>query len=107
MRLSRRAAALVTLACAAIGALMLTASAGSATQTQRYDISKLAGKFMPVTVVDRFQHFVGFFQRVRLDGIERLLAIPRATAGRAQPFHDLHRSFEAFSSSGHAALQCK
>jgi hypothetical protein len=71
-------------------------------QHLQQQISKLAGKFMPVTVVNRFQHFVGFFQRVRLDGIERLLAIPRATAGRAQPFHDFHRSFEAFSSIGHA-----
>src|SRR5205823_5344204 len=44
MGLKRRTVASVTLACAAIGALMLTASAGSATQTQRYDISTLAGK---------------------------------------------------------------
>src|SRR5258708_12179986 len=51
-------------------------------------IAKVAGEFLPVAIVDRFQHFIGFFHRIALNGIEGLLAVPGAAAGGAQTFHD-------------------
>ena len=45
-------------------------------------VPKLAGQLIPVARVDGFDHLVGFFQRVGLDGVEGLLAVPRASAGR-------------------------
>lgn len=37
-----------------------------------------------VVGVDRFEEFVSLFERVRLDGRHRLLAVPRAAVGRAK-----------------------
>ena len=77
MRLSRRAAALVTLACAAIGALMLTASAGSATQTQRYDISTLAGKVASLHGTAGLQiRFSAFIEQEAADSAAPPVATP-------------------------------
>ena len=53
---------------------------------------------LPIPRVDRVHHFVGFFEQVRLDGVEVLFAIPRAAAGRAQPRHDLDQPRERGSS---------
>ena len=64
-------------------------------------VAKFTGKFLPVAIVDRFQNFVGFFQRVGLDGIECLLAIPRAASRSSQTLHDGDCAFETFASSGH------
>ena len=44
-------------------------------------VAEFAGKFVPVAIVDRFEDFVGLFQRVGLDGVEGLLAIPGAAPG--------------------------
>src|SRR5205823_11575491 len=77
MRLSRRAAALVTLACAVIGALMLTASAGSATQTQRYDISTLAGKVASLHGTAGLQiRFSAFIEQEATDSAAPPVATP-------------------------------
>src|SRR5579864_2254229 len=60
-------------------------------------ITKLAAKFIPIAIVDRFEDFISFLKRVWLDGIERLLAVPRAAAGAAQLRHDGNRSLEEFA----------
>ncbi len=67
-------------------------------------VTKFPGEFGPVTIVDGFQNFVGFFQRVRLDGVESLFLIPRTAPGGAEALHDGYRFLEAFSRGrGHAA----
>src|SRR5215813_901078 len=52
------------------------------------EIAQFAAQFIPVAFVDRLENFIGFFQRVRFDGVEGLLAIPRAASGGAQPGHN-------------------
>jgi hypothetical protein len=64
-------------------------------------IAKFAGKFVPVAMIDRFENLVSFFQRIRLDRIESLLAIPRAAAGSPQALHNSDRAFETFTRRGH------
>jgi len=49
---------------------------------------------------------VGLFQRVGLNGVEGLFAIPRASARSPQSRHDLNRSLESFACGGHP-VQCK
>ena len=66
-------------------------------------VAKFAGKFLPVAIVDGFENFVSLFQRVRLDGIESLLAIPGATPGSPQAFHDSDCAFETFAGRRHLA----
>ena len=51
-------------------------------------IAKLFGKMVEVTALDGVEDLVDLFQRVFANGIEGLLAIPRAAAGSAQPSHD-------------------
>ena len=64
-------------------------------------VAKLAGQLVPVARVDGLQHFVGFFQRVGLDGVEGLLAVPGTSAGAAQPRHDGHGALKSFACGGH------
>ena len=51
-------------------------------------IAKLFGKMVEVAALDGVEDLVDLFQRVFANGIEGLLAIPRAAAGSAQPGHD-------------------
>ena len=52
-------------------------------------VAQFFGELVPVAAVDGVEHFVGLFERVGLDGVEGLLAVPRTAAGRAQAGHDL------------------
>ena len=77
MGLSRRAVASATLACAVVGALMLTASAGSATGTQRYDISTLAGKVASLNGTAGLQiRFSAFIEQEAADSAAPPVATP-------------------------------
>src|SRR5579864_1952020 len=68
-------------------------------------ITEFARKLVPIAIVDRFENFVGLFQGVGLNGVEGLLAIPRASARSAQLRHDRDGTLEAFSSCrGHRFL---
>ena len=62
------------------------------------EVSQFARELIPITIVDRFVDFVSFFVRVRLDGIEGLLAIPGTPTWRAQAGHYLNCALEAFAS---------
>jgi len=64
-------------------------------------VAEFARKFLPIAIVDGFQHFVGFFERVGLDGVESLLAIPGAASRGPQPLHDSDRTFKSFAGGGH------
>ncbi len=44
-------------------------------------VAEFAGQFVPVAIIDGFEDFIGFFQRVGFDGIEGLLAIPGTPPG--------------------------
>jgi hypothetical protein len=54
----------------------------------QHEVAQFLCQIVPRAPVDGIEHFVSFFQRVRLDGVEGLFAIPRATARRAQAGHD-------------------
>ena len=66
-------------------------------------IAEFSRKLVPVAIIDGFEHFISFFERVGLDGIEGLLAIPRATPRSPQALHDGDCAFETFAGSGHLA----
>ena len=59
------------------------------------EIAQFVGEAVPIAGVDGVHHFIGFFEEIRLDGVEVLFAIPRAAAGRAQPRHDFDQTREA------------
>ncbi len=71
------------------------------------EVAEFAGEFLPIAIVDGFEDFVGFFERVGFDRVERLLAVPGTAAGTAQPGHDRHCAFEAISGARHAYKHCK
>ena len=64
-------------------------------------VAEFAGKFLPVTIVDGFENFVGFLKRVGLDGIEGLFAVPGTASGGPQSRHDGDCAFKTFAGSGH------
>ncbi len=54
-------------------------------------VAELVLQLRPGATLDGVKDLVGLLQRVRLDGVEGLLAIPRTTAGSAQAGHDRRR----------------
>ena len=64
-------------------------------------VAELAGQLVPIARVDGFDHLVGFFQGVGLDGVEGLLAVPGTSARAAQPRHDRYGALESFAGGGH------
>ena len=50
-------------------------------------------------MVDGVHHLVGLFQQEGLDGVEGLLAVPRAAARAAQAGHDLDQLLKLFTGS--------
>jgi len=54
------------------------------------EVPELLAEERIVGGVDRLQHLVGFLDEVRLEGVVRLLAVPRAAPRSAQPLHDRH-----------------
>src|SRR5277367_6237220 len=67
-------------------------------------IAKLTGQFIPVAIVDSFQNFVGFLDGVRLDGVEGLLAVPRASSRSPEARHDRNCSLETLPGSRHGTI---
>ena len=63
--------------------------------------AQFGAEVVPVPPVDRVQHFVGLFERIGLDGIERLLTIPGAASGSPQALHDGDCAFETFAGCRH------
>ena len=61
-------------------------------------VAELLGELLPIARVDCVEDLVGFFEQVRLDGIEGLFAVPRAAAGSPQPRHDFHQPGKACGS---------
>ncbi len=49
----------------------------------QHQIAQLFSQTAPIAPVDRVQHFIGLFQKIRFDGVEALFAIPRASPGSA------------------------
>ena len=68
-------------------------------QDLQKQIAQLPAKFVPIAGVDGLQHFVGFFQRVGLDGVEGLLAIPGTAARGSQARHDGDGALESLACS--------
>ncbi len=60
-------------------------------QHLQQQVAQLLGQMRKVAPLDGVEDLVGLFQRVFANGIEGLLAVPRAAARRAQPRHDGHR----------------
>ena len=54
----------------------------------QHEVAQLVAQARPSRGVDGIQHFIGLFERVRLDGVEGLFAIPGAAVRRAQPGHE-------------------
>ena len=57
-------------------------------------VADLAAQRVVIGAVDRVEHLVGFFEHERPQRLNRLLAIPRAAAGPAQPRHDVDEALE-------------
>lgn len=51
-------------------------------------VAEFFGEMRKIAALDGVEHLVGFFERVLANGVEALLAIPRAAAGRAQARHN-------------------
>ena len=66
----------------------------------QHEVAQFLGQPGPIAIVDRFQHLVGFFDGVRLDGIKRLFAVPRATSRSSQFGHDLDELLKALTGCG-------
>ncbi len=60
-------------------------------QHLQQQVAQFLGKVRKIAALDGVEDFVGLFQRVFPDGVERLLAIPGASVRGAQPGHDAHR----------------
>jgi hypothetical protein len=60
-------------------------------QHLQQQVAQFLGQVRPVAPLDGVEDLVGLFQRVFANGIEGLLAVPRAAAGSAQPRHDRDR----------------
>ncbi len=67
----------------------------------QHEVAQLLGEFVPVALIDGVEDLVGLFERVGLDGVEGLVAIPRAAAGRAQLRHQLNEALEFLSGGFH------
>src|SRR6266404_102942 len=63
----------------------------------KQQVAKLPDQLLVVAFVDGFHHFVGFFEHQRLEAFVCLLAVPRATARRAQPCDQLHKLGKLFT----------
>jgi Domain of unknown function (DUF1844) len=57
-------------------------------------VSELFPERPVIVPVDRLEYLVGFLEHVWLEGVDRLLAIPRAAVGRAQPRDNLDEAKE-------------
>ncbi len=57
-------------------------------------IADLAAQRVVILAVDGVEHLVGFLEHERPQGLNRLLAIPRAAAGPAQAAHDVDEALE-------------
>ena len=58
-------------------------------------VAQLTAQVVEILSRNRVQHFVGLFQRVRRNGGESLLFIPRAAVFRiAQTFHDAKQAVD-------------
>ena len=60
-------------------------------QHLQQQVAEFFGKMRKVAALDGVEDFVGLFQRVFANGVEGLLAVPRAAAGSAKARHDGHR----------------
>src|SRR5579859_281728 len=71
------------------------------------EVAEFARKFMPVTIVNGLENLISLFERIRLDGIKGLFAVPRASARTTQAGHDGNCAFETLSSGWHGRNHCK
>ncbi len=62
-----------------------------------HQVAEFFREMRPVARIDGVEDLVGLFERVRLDGVEGLLAIPRTTAGSAQASHDLDQPLKSLA----------
>ena len=60
-------------------------------------IAKLAGQLPPVAGIDGVHHLVRLFEKKRLDGVERLLAVPGTTTRSAQAGHQIDQELKFFT----------
>ena len=71
-----------------------------------HQVAEFFGQTRPIALIDGVEDLVGFFQQIRLDGVEVLFAIPRAAARSAQPRHDADQALETFSSCAWILWHC-
>jgi len=64
-------------------------------------IAKFFGEVGPVAAINGIQHFIRLFQRVRLNGIERLFAVPGAAIRAAQASHNRNKLLKFISGGEH------
>src|SRR5215467_11153634 len=72
----------------------------------KQEITELFGNAVEIGKVDRFENFIDFLDKHRLQGIEVLFLIPRTAVWSTQRGHDLDKSFESFACAvvGHRAI---
>ncbi len=70
-------------------------------QNLQQQIAQFTCQFLPIMIVDRFQDFIGFFEGIRLDGVEALLPVPWTASRSAEPRHDFNHPLEPLTCGGH------
>ena len=58
------------------------------------EVAELVAERVRIIAFDRLEHLVRLLDHVGAEALGRLLAIPRAAAGAAQPCHDVHEAQE-------------
>jgi hypothetical protein len=63
------------------------------------EVAELLAERRVIVAVDGLEHLVGFLEHEGLQGVDRLLPIPRAAIGRAERRDDLHKTGELLRSA--------
>ena len=64
------------------------------------EVAELVAEVDPVAAIDGVEDLVGLFERVGLDGVEGLFAVPGAAIGRAKAGHDVEELVEFVAGAG-------
>src|SRR5262245_28008659 len=67
------------------------------------DVAQFFGKSVKIAVLDSLEHFIDFLDQHRLEGVEVLLLVPRASIRTSQRRHDLNEPLE-FLLNGHESI---
>ena len=68
------------------------------------EVAELLTVLARVARVDRLEHLVRLLEHVRSQAPQRLLAVPRAAVGPAEPLHDPEETFDGIGGARHGRV---